>query len=351
MPGRLNRKETVMPYRKSRNKPAILAGFLLGAVLVSAALLAIFSHSGGRPWTFLPMAIPRVEGLSGGNAGGAETGGGGGGGSAAGFRQGRTSAGQDRLTVHFLDVGQGDSIFIQSGNHFMLIDAGGSGSGEAIVGYLREHKVERLDYLIASHPHEDHIGGLSDVINNFDVDRVIMPPKVHTTAVFEDVIDTLEARQLSITFPEPGTVYPLGQAEFTILGPVQDYGEELNNWSIALLLSDGSHRFFFGGDMEAAAEADMLAYYPQGSLQAEVLKLNHHGSNTSSSAAFLDALRPSFAVISCGADNSYGHPHQEVLESLEQRFIQLYRTDLQGTVVVTSYGSQLIWETEKELER
>ncbi|MEL7624608.1 MAG: MBL fold metallo-hydrolase [Clostridiales bacterium] len=344
-----------MPPRKSKNKTTPSSTFILSAAVVFVTLLTIFSNpaGGGSPLDFLAQGISRAEKFSSSlsnpdnpgkpvsnpdNPEGSLSGGGSG--------LGSNAAGQEALTVHFIDVGQADSIFIQSGDHCMLIDAGNNDDGEALVRYLQEQQVERLDYVIGSHPHEDHIGGLDDVINNFAIDAILMPPKAHTTKSFEDVIDALEARQLSITFPEPGKTYTLGSAEFTLLGPLKDYEEDLNNWSIALILSNGIHSFFFGGDIEAAAEADILSAYPYG-LKTDVLKLSHHGSSTSSSEAFLEALSPSFAVASCGAGNSYGHPHQEVLTALEDRHIQLYRTDRQGTILVTSQDGRLTWQTEK----
>lgn len=334
-----------MPPRKPKHKPASFASYIFSAALLFVILLTIFGNppAGASPLAFFQPAISWTEKLGGDSGLGSGNGLGSG---AAGLNQENGFAGQEALTVHFIDVGQADSIFIRSGDHCMLIDAGNNDDGQDLIRYLTEQQVKQLDYVIGSHPHEDHIGGLDDIINNFAIDTVLMPPKAHTSKSFEDVIDALEARQLSITFPEPGKSYALGQAEFTILGPLKDYDEDLNNWSIALILSNGDHRFFFGGDMESAAEADLLAAYPQG-LQTDVLKLSHHGSSTSSSEAFLEALKPSFAVASCGADNSYGHPHREVLAALEQRHIQLYRTDKQGAITVTSHGGRLTWQTEK----
>ncbi len=243
------------------------------------------------------------------------------------------------LSVHFIDVGQGDSILIQVGDENMLIDAGTNESGPVVTQYLTDLGISHLDWVIATHPHEDHIGGLDDVILQMDVGRVMMPSKEHTTQTFEDVLDAIESKNLTITLPEAGDTYPLGDGKFTILGPVTDYGDDLNNWSIVLRLDYGDTSFLFTGDAESAAEADIL---DSGlSVDADVLKVGHHGSDTSTSQDFLDAVSPDFAVISAGTDNDYGHPHQTTLDKLMAAQINLCRTDLQGTVVITSDGSDL----------
>lgn len=246
------------------------------------------------------------------------------------------------FTLHFLDVGQADCLLALSGGQSLLIDAGNAADGDAIIQYLRAQGINQLDYVIATHPHEDHIGGLPAVLRAFPADTLIMPPKAHTTRIFEDALLAIEESSLAVTLPNPGDIYPLGEASFTILGPVGEYGEQLNNWSVGILLTVGERRFLLCGDAEAQAEQDMLDAYP-GELWADVLKLSHHGSDTSSTAVFLDQAAPVFAVLSCGDGNLYGHPHEKTMSALRQREISLFRTDKQGTVIVGSDGRGLYW--------
>ena len=249
--------------------------------------------------------------------------------------------GDGAMAVHFIDVGQGDSILAESDGHFLLIDAGENDQGDTVISYLEEAGVEALDYVIGTHPHSDHIGGLDDVIRAFDVETVILPPVEHTTKTFEDVLDAIEEKDLSITLPVPGDSYELGGAAFTILAPQRDYGDDLNNWSVGLRLACGDGAFVACGDAEAQAEEDMAASGL--ALSADVLKIGHHGSSTSTSDAFLKAVSPAFAVISCGEGNSYGHPHKETLEKLEAAGIQVLRTDLLGDITAQWGEDGVTW--------
>lgn len=255
---------------------------------------------------------------------------------------------EDGLLIHFIDVGQGDSILIQQKDHSMLVDAGENDQGEVVVSYLKEQGVTRLDYVIGTHPHSDHIGGLDNVIRAFEVGRVFLPPAEHTTATFEDVLDAVEARGLSLTMPQVGDVWELGEASFTILSPNDDYGDDLNNWSIGIRVEYGENYAVLCGDAEALAEEDICENVPE--LQADILKAGHHGSSTSSSDLFLDRVNPTWAVIQCGKDNSYGHPHQETLEKFQKRGIGVFRTDLEGTIVAASDGESITWYTGKGSE-
>lgn len=254
-----------------------------------------------------------------------------------------------QLQVHFLDVGQADSILIRTGEEAMLVDAGKNESGQAVVSYLREQGIETLDYVIGTHPHEDHIGGMGDVIREMDVKEVILPDKIHTSKTFEDVLDAIEEKGLSVTTAQQGDVYTLGDAKFTILAPCagKDYGDELNNWSVGIRLVYGDNSFVLTGDAEKEAEADMIASGEN--LQGDVWKAAHHGSSTSNTSQMLDAVQPTYAVISCGKDNSYGHPHKETLEAFAERGIQVFRTDEQGTIVVTSDGKNLTFSAGGEV--
>ena len=245
------------------------------------------------------------------------------------------------LKVHFIDVGQGDSILIQDGSHSMLIDAGENNQGKTVTAYLNRQGISSLDYVIGTHPHSDHIGGLDDVLRSFEVKNVILPPVEHTTATFEDVLDAVADKGLTITKPVPGDTYELGQSHFTILGPAGNYGDELNDWSVGIRLTDGNHSFVMCGDAEQEAEQDMVNSGL--TLSADVLKAGHHGSRTSSSPDFLKAVSPSWAVISCGKGNSYGHPHKETLEKYSKAGIQVLRTDELGTIIASSSPEALSW--------
>ena len=254
------------------------------------------------------------------------------------------------LQIQYLDAGQADATLIRLPNgQTMLIDAGGNATADRLVEYIAKQGVKRIDFLIGTHPHEDHIGGMDDVIHAFDIGTVIMPDVSHTTRTYEDVLDALLEKELRVTRPEPGDTYSLGEADFTILSPATDIAEQaakdgdLNNLSVGIRLAFGSNAFVMCGDAEAPSEKAMTESGL--SLKADVLKLGHHGSSTSTCDEFLQAVSPSCAVISCGTDNSYGHPHRETMEKLSASGIRVYRTDEQGTLIATSDGSQITWET------
>lgn len=249
------------------------------------------------------------------------------------------------LKVHFIDVGQGDSILIQSGDdHDMLIDAGENDQGDTVVTYLHGLGIDKLDYVIGTHPHSDHIGGLDDVINNFEIDKILLPPVEHTTKTYEDVLTTISSQGLKITKPVVGDSYTLGETTFEIIAPNNDYGDDLNNWSIGIKIINGENSFVMCGDAEAQSESDILANGID--ISADVLKLGHHGSKTSTSGAFLNEVNPDYAVISCGMGNSYGHPTEETLNKLRYNGVKVFRTDEQGTIIATSDGTEISWSTQ-----
>lgn len=250
----------------------------------------------------------------------------------------------DIVEVHFIDVGQGDSILIEADNSAMLIDAGENNKGSVVVDYLKSQEIKELYYLIGTHPHSDHIGGLDTVLNSFPVKKLIMPEISHTTETFEDVLDAAAKNELTITKPVVGTIYHLGPATFTILAPNSSSYEELNDYSIVLKLTYGDTSFLFTGDAGVASEEEMLANGID--LSADVIKIGHHGSVTSSSKEFLDAVNPAYAMICVGKENEYGHPQSETLKALMDRGIKIYRTDAQGTVVFTSDGKNISVNTD-----
>ena len=313
-----------MARRRTRRKKPLPALAALALVLISLAIGEYKGRLPGLSDTFPTTGAPP----SGGPA-------------APPGSSGEGAFSDGGMAVHFIDVGQGDSILAESDGHFLLIDAGENDQGDTVISYLEEAGVEALDYVIGTHPHSDHIGGLDDVIRAFDVETVILPPVEHTTKTFEDVLDAIEEKDLSITLPVPGDSYELGDAAFTILAPQKDYGDDLNNWSVGLRLACGDGAFVACGDAEAQAEEDMAASGL--ALSANVLKIGHHGSSTSTSDAFLKAVSPAFAVISCGEGNSYGHPHKETLEKLEAAGIQVLRTDLLGDITAQWGEDGVTW--------
>lgn len=253
---------------------------------------------------------------------------------------------ENPLEIHFIDVGQADSILIKSNGKAMLIDAGNNDDADTIVNYLKNQEIKELDYVIGTHPHEDHIGSLDTVINKFDVNTIIMPKKSTTTKTFEDVVTAIENKNLSITLPKVGDKYKIGNGEFTIIAPVkEDYGSNLNNYSVGIIMSYGENKFIFTGDAEKVAEEDIIS--TNINIDADLMKMGHHGSSTSNSDVLLDKISPKIAIISCGQNNSYGHPHQEVLNEISKRGVEVYRTDLQGNIIVTSDGKEITVKTQK----
>lgn len=247
------------------------------------------------------------------------------------------------LQVHFIDVGQGDSTLIICGEESMLIDAGDNSRGTAIQLYLLRQGVESLTYLIGTHPDSDHIGGLDVIMTKFQCGMVIMPDAASDTAAYRDVIDTMEYRNYTVTPPRVGDVYSLGDAEFTIIAPNGEYPDD-NDSSVGIRLVHGNNVFLFTGDAEADAEADILQNGID--IRADVLHVGHHGSGTSNSPDFISRVSPVYAVISCGSDNPYGHPHGRTMRTLKELGVQVFRTDEQGSIVAVSDGDSIWWDQE-----
>ncbi|MCL2578486.1 MAG: MBL fold metallo-hydrolase [Oscillospiraceae bacterium] len=252
-----------------------------------------------------------------------------------------TAPGQG-IEVHFLDVGQGESVLIVAPEKNVLIDGGDNGRGPEVLGYLRGQGVERVDILIATHPHADHIGGLIEVVRELEIGEVILPELpdqlVPTTRTYTNFLMALLERELSITPARPGQMFALGDgATLTILGPIRGYSE-VNDFSVVSRLEYGQVSFLFTGDIEVAAESD-LAH--AGGIRSSVLSVAHHGSRTSTTQSFLNAVAPNIAVISAGMDNRYGHPHRSTIERLEEMDVRILRTDLNGTIVLVTDGEAL----------
>ena len=244
------------------------------------------------------------------------------------------------LEVHYLDIGQGDCTLIRNGEHAMLIDAGNNSKGTQVQAYLEHQGIDHLDYVIGTHPDADHIGGLDVILYKFDCDTILMPDYSKDTRTYEDVIQAVREKDYSITYPVAGTVYALGEAQVTIVCPVKDdYGSNANDYSVGVRVEFGENSFLFTGDAEEHSEEDMVESGEV--LQADVYKAAHHGSRTASTEEFLQAVQPSYAVISCGEGNTYGHPHAEVLNRFREMGIQIFRTDDQGTIVAVSDGQMI----------
>ncbi len=253
-------------------------------------------------------------------------------------------------TIHFIDVGQGDSTIISTGGMNVLIDAGENNRGDEVLLCLKELGIEKLHYVIGTHAHSDHIGGLDTVLNGIAVERIILsdlPDKlVPTTKTYTDFLDAVIKNEVELIAAEAGESYDIGEGKLTILAPVTDEYNEQNNWSIITKFDFGETSFLFTGDAEIRAEQDLLD--TDTDVSADLLKVGHHGSDTSSSKEFLKAVSPQYAVIQVGTDNKYGHPMVETLTKLQNLDAEIYRTDLNGCITAVSDGKNIIITTEKE---
>lgn len=248
------------------------------------------------------------------------------------------------LTVHFIDVGQADAALVTCDGESMLIDGGNADDSSRIATYLKKQGIEHLDYVVNTHAHEDHVGGISGALNVCTVGEVLASCYTYDSKVYDNFVRYAEKSGAPLTVPEVGDEFYLSDAKVTVLGPVCEYEEENDN-SIVLRISYGKTSFLFTGDMEQTAEKDVLN--SRANISADVLKVAHHGSSSSSSYAFLREVMPEYAVISAGRGNSYGHPHEEVLSRLRDAGVKLYRTDLQGDIVARSDGENVTFETSK----
>lgn len=252
------------------------------------------------------------------------------------------------LEVHYINVGQGDCSLIISEDKAILIDTGEKENGELICGYLQEHNIESLDCLLLTHPHSDHMGAASYIIDNVDVKQVIIPKvsddMTPTTKFYEKFLKSVQQKGLKITAAKPGLMVDAGGgASLKVIAPVKDY-KDLNNYSAASILTHGNDKFMFTGDIEEEAEQDISdeGYFED----IDVLKVAHHGSSSSSSDFFLETTSPEYAIIMCDG-HSYGHPHEETIEKLSEYTDNIYRTDLDGTVIIKSDENGISVTTEK----
>ena len=255
-------------------------------------------------------------------------------------------AGQNTLTVHFMDVGHGDATLITCGQHAMLVDCGKNIKGRMVSDYVREQGIERLDYLILTHPDNDHIGGAPVILEDFRIENILVSYYAKASSEYELLKSTLEQNNLETRVPVPGEEYTLGEAVFTILGPVEVF-EDSNNSSIVFRLDFGERSFLFAGDQEKKAEKALLNQM-EVNLQADVLKVGHHGKNDACGKKFLAAVDPEYAVISCGPDEGDIEPEEKLLERLYDSETTVLRTDEQGTIIVVCDKENLTWNKGME---
>ena len=252
------------------------------------------------------------------------------------------------LTVHFIDVGQADCALLECGGEYMLIDGGNREDGQLVISYLEQQGVETLSAVVCTHAHEDHVGGLPSVLAVYPTAAVYAPTRTYSSNVFDDFLYYTDQQRLEVTIPAPGDVFALGGAEVTVLGPVKSYAET-NDTSIVLRVDYGRNSFLFTGDMEVAAENDMLDYWgSRMDWEVDVLKVGHHGSNTSTGYRFLYEVNPDYGVISVETGNSYGHPHDEPLSRLKDAGVVLLRTDKLGTILAHADGKEITFTWDNQ---
>ncbi len=250
------------------------------------------------------------------------------------------------LNVHFINVGQADCILITTpDNKTMLIDAGNNEDGDDVVKYIKSMGIDTIDVLIGTHPHEDHIGGMDNVIKSFDIKSFYMPRAANNTKTYEDVLDAAQSKGLKIIAGRAGMNIDFSNSvNAVILAPNSNTYKDLNNYSIVVKLTYKQNSFLFMGDAEKQSENEILdkGY----NVSADVLKIGHHGSSSSTSENLLAAVSPEYAVICAGRGNDYGHPHKETMKLLEDNGITVYRTDECGTIIASSDGTDISFNVE-----
>lgn len=250
----------------------------------------------------------------------------------------------NEVQFHFIDVGQGDAALIRTADGDILIDASTGDAEDELKAYLDSLGVKDIEYAVFTHPHEDHIGGADMVIQNYNVKRVVLPNVTHTSKTYARMMDAIELKNCEIIEAVPDKTFQVGELKCTILAPISsDYSDGYNNYSVVIRADYGETSVLFTGDAEIHSEEEMIERYGSaagGMLDCDLIKVGHHGSDTSSGQAFLNAVTPDFGVISCGKGNSYGHPIQSVWVRYDAMNVKLYRTDLEGSIVFISTGGE-----------
>lgn len=260
-----------------------------------------------------------------------------------GFPTPPLAAADGELGIHFLDVGQGDSVLLTCDDANVLIDTGDidKEATQYIIDYLKALNIRKIDYLILTHPDADHIGGAPDVISAFEIGTIIMPDFAKTTAIFNRTLDAIEESGAECIFGKAGQVYTEGALQMRLLAPISDKYSDANDYSVAMRVLFGDTAILLTGDAEKTSEREMIDKYAASEFKADLMKAGHHGSNTSNSEDLLRATDPEWIVVSCGEGNSYGHPHAEFMERVNSLGITVYRTDIEGTIVFVSDGETI----------
>lgn len=253
------------------------------------------------------------------------------------------AAGQGDMAVHFIDVGQGLAILVQSGGENLLYDGGSRSHADEVVQYLKNQQIETIDYMISSHYDEDHLGGLVKCLDNFEVERILGSDYVHTSDLFNTFMNTATANAIIVEYPSVGDSFEFGTGSFTVMAP-SGISKNSNDNSVVIRLTNGNNSFLFMGDAEETSEQDMIS--TGRSLDCDVLCVGHHGSASSTTWDLLEASTPSWAVVSCGSGNSYGHPTAETMGRLSDMGIPVFRTDDQGTIIALSNGETIGWNQD-----
>lgn len=258
-----------------------------------------------------------------------------------------TAEDEQGMTLTVLEVGKADCLVLQCGGETMLIDGGNEGDEEYILRQLEGMDIEWIKYLVNTHPHEDHLGSLDAVVYQYPVLTALLSPKEHTTAHYERLLTALEEREVPVEIPSPGDVYELGGARITVLSPDPDADYDgYNDWSLVLMCQYGDVRYLLMGDAETPVEGDLLE--SGADLRADVLKIGHHGSSTSSRKSFLSAVSPTWALITCDETEKAGEPHEKVVRYLEELNIPFLRTDRCGVITVYTDGQDIAIATERD---
>ena len=243
------------------------------------------------------------------------------------------------VMFHFIDVGQGDAILVTSKDGNMLVDTSEQDAREALDSYLKAAGVEKLKYLVLTHPDADHIGNADYIIENYKVENVVMTDHAATTKTYERLLDAIEKKNVNVIIPTPGYEFSVGALKNIVVAPTEKY-DDPNEMSIVIKSVYGSTSVMLTGDAEGESESDICKYWDDDALKCDILKVGHHGSSSSTSEDFLKSVSPKIAVISCGEGNKYGHPHTEITDRLADAGVKVYRTDIDGSIIFRTDGSR-----------